>query len=295
VEGSLVSLSPDDIVSYEFRQQKVRGYDVEQVDDLLDRLADQVERTDRELDDLRRRLRDCEARLASALETETALKRTLVTAQDAAERALAEAREQADELRETAERAIDEQLARARDEARTLVTDAQREARAELETARQQRAAVESRIGSLRALEQRHRTSLERYLRAQLDQLEKLASDADAPSNAPAPAEDTRSASADDTRPAAADETRSAPPEATWSAAPGDTRQEPAEDTSHGSEPTREAEPWTASVTAPREGQPPASDHGLKVRVRGTEHPGDGDQEVGSDPPPDGGEGEPQP
>jgi DivIVA domain-containing protein len=57
-----VRLSPDDIVGYEFRQQKVRGYDVEQVDDLLDRLADQVEATDRELDDLRARLRDAEAR-----------------------------------------------------------------------------------------------------------------------------------------------------------------------------------------------------------------------------------------
>lgn len=181
-----MSLSPDDIVNYEFRQQKVRGYDVAEVDDLLDRLADQVERSDREVDELRQRLRDCEARLGAALETESTLKRTLVTAQDAAERALAEAREQADELRETAERAIDEQLARARDEARTLIAEAQREARAELETARQQRAAIERRIAAMRDLEQRHRTSLERHLRTQLEQLDQLAADEDAPSNAPA-------------------------------------------------------------------------------------------------------------
>jgi DivIVA domain-containing protein len=189
-----VSLSPDDIVGYEFRQQKVRGYDVQQVDDLLDQLADQVERTERELDDLRQRLRDSEARLAAALETESTLKRTLVTAQDAAERALAEAREQADELRETAERAIDEQLARARDEARTIVSDAQREARAELTTAREQRAAIEDRLAGLRELEQRHRRSIERHLRGHLDQLDQLASDPDSPANVPAPLEERRAA-----------------------------------------------------------------------------------------------------
>jgi DivIVA domain-containing protein len=182
-----VTLSPDDIVGYEFRQQKVRGYDVDEVDDLLDRLADQVERTDQELADLRRRLREAEARLGSALETESTLKRTLVTAQEAAERALADAREQADELRETAERAIDDQLARAREEATTLVTRAQHQARAELEQARSQRIAVEGRLAALRALEDRHRRSLERHLRAQLDQLTAMDTDPDLPSHAPVP------------------------------------------------------------------------------------------------------------
>jgi cell division initiation protein len=276
-----MSLSPDDIVGYEFRQQKVRGYDVSQVDDLLDRLADQVERTDRELDDLRRRLRESEARLASALETETTLKRTLVTAQDAAERALTEAREQADELRETAERAIDEQLARAREEARTLVTDAQREARSELETARQQRAAIERRLASLRELEQRHRSSLERHLRAQLDQLDQLARDEDAPSNSPAPdaSSPRRPPSAPaEHGPAASEAPTTGPvPAAGYRSAP---------DTTRGSE-----------------GGASPADHGLTVRVRGTEPAGgteapggsedpDGGHEVGSRPAPEGGEDE---
>jgi DivIVA domain-containing protein len=182
-----VRLSPDDIVGYDFRQQKMRGYDVDQVDDLLDQLADQVEATDRELDDLRARLRDAEARCAAALETESSLKRTLVTAQDAAERALSEAREQADELRETAERAIDEQLARAREEAASIVAAAQRDARAELDAVREQRAAIDERVAALRDLERRHRQSLERHLRVQLAALEDLAADPDAPSNAPRP------------------------------------------------------------------------------------------------------------
>jgi cell division initiation protein len=247
-----VSLSPDDIVGYEFRQQTVRGYDVQQVDDLLDQLADQVERTERELDDLRQRLRDSEARLAAALETESTLKRTLVTAQDAAERALAEAREQADELRETAERAIDEQLARAREEARTIVSDAQGEARAELTTAREQRAAIEDRLAGLRELEQRHRSSLERHLRVHLDQLEQLASDPDSPTNVPAPAPERRA--------------EAQPPTSTN---------------------------WDPFGSDDDEPAPQGSDHGLTVRVRGAEHPGSGDQQLGSATPPNGGEGEP--
>jgi cell division initiation protein len=277
-----VSLSPDDIVSYEFRQQKVRGYDIAQVDEVLDRLADQVERTDRELDDLRRRLRESEARLAAALETETTLKRTLVTAQDAAERALAEAREQADELRETAERAIDEQLARAREEARTLVTDAQREARSEVETAQRQRAAIEGRLASLRELEQRHRSSLERHLRAQLDELEQLARDQDAPSNSPAPA------GVSPRRPSSTPEPHGSP------TGPG-----PA-----GGQPPATGHRPSPDALRGSDGGPNPTEHGLTVRVRGADPAGGNEpssepeapagegHEVRSTSAPDGGEGE---
>ncbi len=181
-----MSLGPDDIVNYEFKQS-LRGYAVDEVDDLLDRLADQVERTDRDLDDLRQRLRDTEARLASALETESTLKRTFVTAQQAAERSMADAREQADELREAVERDVNEQLDQARAEAERIVADAHKEARDELADARQearsevadarqQRAAIEERIATLRELERRHRALLERHLRDQLEQLDQLAS-----------------------------------------------------------------------------------------------------------------------
>jgi DivIVA domain-containing protein len=252
-----VALTPDDIVGYEFRQQKVRGYDVEQVDDLLDLLADQVERTDRELAELRQQLRDSEARLDAALETESTLKRTLVTAQDAAERALAEAREQADELRENAERAVDHQLSEAREEARRIVAEAQQEARAELTTARQQRAAVEARLDALRELEQRHRDSLQRHLHAQLDQLDQLADDPEAPANSPAP-------------PAGAE-----------ASGGGDDEAE------------HEAVPHGDPAPSEREDRPSSADHGLRVRVRGTEHAAAADQQLQSPPPPNGGDGAP--
>jgi cell division initiation protein len=238
-----MGLGPDDIVSYEFRQQKVRGYDTGEVDRFLDQLADQVERADREIEDLRRRLRDAEARAAAALETESTLKRTLVTAQEAAERALAEAREQADELREQAEQTVDERLAHAREEARTIVEQAQQEARAELATARQQRAALEDRLAALRDLEHRHRTSLERHLRAQLEQLGGFGPGPAAPSRQDA--------------------------------------QRPPDQPRPSSEPASSEHPQPSSEPAssehpqrPAEHPQPASEHPLRVRVRGAGTPG---------------------
>jgi cell division initiation protein len=232
-----MGLGPDDIVSYEFRQQKVRGYDTGEVDRFLDQLADQVERADREIEDLRRRLHESEARAATALETDSTLERTLVTAQEAAERALAEAREQADELRERAEQTVDERLAHAREEARTIVEQARQEARAELATARRQRAAIEDRLAALRDLEHRHRTSLERHLRAQLQQLGEVGRAAAAPSRQdaqrpPGPRPSTEPASSEHPQPAS-------------------------------------EHPQPAS-----EHPQPASEHPLRVRVRGAGTPG---------------------
>lgn len=54
-------LSPDDVVNYPLKQA-VRGYSVSQVDELLDRVADELERLHLELVDTRRRLQEAEAR-----------------------------------------------------------------------------------------------------------------------------------------------------------------------------------------------------------------------------------------
>lgn len=98
-----MALTPDQIVNYELKQA-VRGYSMKQVDDLLDRVADELERHRAEAADLRERLARAEAALAGASETEQTLKRTLVTAQRAAEQALEDARVRAAELLDEAER-----------------------------------------------------------------------------------------------------------------------------------------------------------------------------------------------
>jgi hypothetical protein len=121
----------------------------------------------------------------------------------AAERALQEAREQADELREACEAEVRTQLEAAEAEAARIVADgreqaerrladaehnaegvedramriieaAEAEAQAELRAAREQRAAVEIRLDALRALADRNRAVYEQHLLAQLDQLRVL-------------------------------------------------------------------------------------------------------------------------
>ena len=168
-----MTLTPDDIVSHEFKQ-RMRGYDVESVDGFLDRLADQIEATDREVADLRSRLRDAESRLAEALETESTLKRTLVTAQDAAQRALDDAREQADELRSAAEREVTDQLERAREQAERLVSEAREEHDRLVAEGREERYRLIAGLEDLRAVEERHRIQLRQHLEDTLTALDRL-------------------------------------------------------------------------------------------------------------------------
>jgi DivIVA domain-containing protein len=133
-----VALTAEQIRGHGFRQT-LRGYAVGEVDELIDRLADQTERTDRDLDELRERLRATEARLAEALETEGTLKRTLLIAQQAAERTLDEARTEAGALRAEAEREVTEQLTAADQQRVTADEDAARvtaEAQAEADRLR---------------------------------------------------------------------------------------------------------------------------------------------------------------
>lgn len=168
-----MTLTPEEIVSYDLKQS-VRGYSVAQVDELLDRLADQVEAEQHERERLAARVREAETRLEATQETESTLKRTLVTAQQAAERSLEEAREEADALlaraREEAGR-IEED---ARLEAERVLADARARATREAEEARRRRAALQERVDELVERERRHRQRLRELLERELAELEQL-------------------------------------------------------------------------------------------------------------------------
>lgn len=132
-------LRPDDIVGYRFKQA-LRGYAVDEVDRLLDRLADQIERMAAEIADLRGRVEVAETQAAVTRETEATLQRTLVVAQQAAERNLADAAAQAEATlaNATAEaerlrREVDEEAARSRAEAEELATGLRADAEADAE------------------------------------------------------------------------------------------------------------------------------------------------------------------
>lgn len=144
-------LTPDELADYPLKQT-MRGYSVAQVDELLDRAADSLERLHTRVADLEQQLGACEERLAAAAETEETLKRTLVTAQRAAEQALDEARERAAKLVDDAEQ-----------EARDRVLDAER-----------RRRRLEDHIAELRDFEEAYRAQLREALQDRLRQLERI-------------------------------------------------------------------------------------------------------------------------
>lgn len=176
-----MDLNPDDIVGYRFKQS-LRGYAIDEVDDLLDRLADQVERMAAELAALRGQVQEAEARAAATRETEATLQRTLVVAQQAAERNLADASAQAEATLAQAQaeaerlrREADEEVSAIRAEAdaaasRTL-EQAQSLAQREVEAARARVEQAASRHNEVLVGVAHHRDALRGHLAA----LEELA------------------------------------------------------------------------------------------------------------------------
>lgn len=142
-------LTAEDLVDYPLKLA-VRGYAVSQVDDLLDRAADSLDRLHARVAELEAQLAGCQEHLAAAEETEGTLKRTLVTAQRAAEQSLEEARARA----------------------ARLVDDAERQAREQTMDAERRRRQLEDRIAELREFEQSYRAELREVLEQRLEQLQ---------------------------------------------------------------------------------------------------------------------------
>jgi cell division initiation protein len=83
-----------------------RGYNQEEVDDFLDEVAETVDRLHRENRSLRQRVSELDETVANSRNAEAMLKKTLVSAQQAAEEAIAVAKRKAEQLiREAEERA----------------------------------------------------------------------------------------------------------------------------------------------------------------------------------------------
>ena len=102
-----------------------RGYNQEEVDDFLDHVADTVDALQRENHALRERLEDLDRRVESGKDTEEMLRKTLASAQTAAQEAIATAKTKAEQIVADAE----ERAARAREELRVRVETAEEEVR----------------------------------------------------------------------------------------------------------------------------------------------------------------------
>jgi cell division initiation protein len=157
-----------------------RGYNQEEVDDFLDRVAEVFDLLRRENTAVHNRVRELEQALSTSRETEEMLKKTLVSAQQAAEEAIAKAQEKANaivtEAEERANRANEEtrqRLAGTEAEIRRRMLDSDRE-----HTAR--RREFETTVERLRAFEVELKGRLQTFLEQQTRSLETL-NDADAP------------------------------------------------------------------------------------------------------------------
>jgi cell division initiation protein len=158
-----------------------RGYRQEEVDDFLDRVAEVVERVQRENMALQQRVRELETVLASARKSEEAMKRTMTAAQRAAEEAIAKARGRAEQLIDEAE----EHARRADNEVKQRVAAGEIEVRRRTLEAEQEhnlkRTELDARIDRLLAFEADLKGRLQAFMRQQLRELDSLLKEAAPP------------------------------------------------------------------------------------------------------------------
>lgn len=151
-----------------------RGYNQEEVDDFLDRVAETVDRLIRENRALHQRIKELDQTVATGRETEDMLKKTLVTAQKAAEEAIASARAKAEHLIAEAE----ERVTRANEEARIRMGALEEELRRKTLDADRLHAAhkrdLDVQIERLRAYETELKHRLKTFLEQQLRALDVL-------------------------------------------------------------------------------------------------------------------------
>jgi cell division initiation protein len=128
---------------------KLRGYDLEQVDDFLDRMADGIESLQQQLRRTTERAVRAEQLAADNAETEQALRRTLVVAQRTADEVIAEAEADAGRRREEAEATARSIIVAAEAEAARLASEAQRTLRDDIAALERARDALQADVDAL--------------------------------------------------------------------------------------------------------------------------------------------------
>src|SRR5688500_16161061 len=117
-----MEIGPQDIHEKQFHDAW-RGYNQEEVDDFLDRVAEALDRLHRENSSLQTRIEELDQAVAASRNTEEMLKKTLVTAQRAAEEAISTAKLKAQDLVSEAE----ERSRRAAEEATRRTAEAEKQ------------------------------------------------------------------------------------------------------------------------------------------------------------------------
>ena len=195
-----MDVTPQVINEVEFHQ-KMRGYDPDEVDDFLERVAvaveqmqDRMRQAEQRAIAAERKAADADERpksappVAAAPSTEAeeteAIRRTLVLAQRTADAAIKEAEEDAKRTLQSAQEQVQRLYAEAQDQARKLVIDAESEARKTADDTRQRLVkeiiTLEETRDSLRAdqgILERHLDEQRLRLRSSIGELQRLLDD----------------------------------------------------------------------------------------------------------------------
>ena len=158
-----------------------RGYNQEEVDDFLDKVAEALDATMRENADLAERVRTLEDSVATAREAEEMLRTTLATAQQAAEEAMAKAKSKAEQLVADAQQLVteaEERSRRSEEEAQerisSLEADLRRRAREAERDQEKRKQDLEASIERLTTFEAELKQRLAEFLGRQQQTLESL-------------------------------------------------------------------------------------------------------------------------
>jgi cell division initiation protein len=165
-----------------------RGYNQEEVDDFLDRVAERISQLERENATLQTRLRELDQMVEASRSTEDMLKKTLVTAQQAAEEAIATAKAKAEALVIEAETRVQkaneelkQRVATAEEEVRRTTAEAEREALI-------RRRDTQRTIDKLETFESQIKTRLKAFLEQQMATLDALVDKGGDPATSSTPA-----------------------------------------------------------------------------------------------------------
>jgi DivIVA domain-containing protein len=175
-----MDVTPRELRDLDIRE-KFRGYDPNDVDDLLERAARSIEKLESQVRDLQQRADSGAVDTAKSRENEETIQRTLILAQRAADEAVAEAQAKARQI-----------LGDAESKASTMVSEAETNARRQAETERRRlegevlelgsrRDALVADVDALEQFESDSRARLRRSLESDLEMLSSKGSVAPSP------------------------------------------------------------------------------------------------------------------
>jgi cell division initiation protein len=168
-----MDLTARDIHEKEFHDAW-RGYNQEEVDDFLDRVAEVLDRVQRENQALQTRVNELDQAVSASRDTEEMLKKTLVSAQQAAEEAIATAKAKASDLITEAEQRARRSIEEADERVQTAEAEARRKTlEAEREHERR-RAELDANIERLQGLENELKNRIKGFLDQQAQALQGL-------------------------------------------------------------------------------------------------------------------------